>query len=228
METEDEHQRKRRKGKRWLPLESNPEVLNDFTRALGLDVSKHSFHDVFGLDEASFTLRVLGYQLSSDHFLHCLHHPMSAMLAAIFHRTSWPSSRSLSWRCFFCIQSQKTQRQRSKQVKDCPCTSLVTHAVKTGSSQGLQVNTSRMHDCAAAEEARLRSEGYKASGGVYFMKQTIGNACGTIGALHAIANNEQAVSIGATLSVSDAPSTNSSAQIKQHGVCCSMAAGCCA
>ena len=40
-------------GKKWLPLESNPDVLNDFTAALGLDVSKHSFHDVFGLDEVS-------------------------------------------------------------------------------------------------------------------------------------------------------------------------------
>ena len=41
----------RQMGKRWLPLESNPDVLNDFTNALGLDVSKSSFQDVFGLDE---------------------------------------------------------------------------------------------------------------------------------------------------------------------------------
>jgi len=38
-------------GKKWLPLESNPDVLNDFTSRLGLDVSKYSFHDVYGLDE---------------------------------------------------------------------------------------------------------------------------------------------------------------------------------
>ena len=31
---------------------------------------------------------------------------------------------------------------------------------------------------------------------MYYMKQTIGNACGTIGALHAIANNEQALPLG--------------------------------
>lgn len=37
--------------KKWLPLESNPDVLNDFTSSLGLDVSKYSFHDVYGLDE---------------------------------------------------------------------------------------------------------------------------------------------------------------------------------
>jgi ubiquitin carboxyl-terminal hydrolase L3 len=38
-------------GKHWLPLESNPEVLNDFTSKLGLDVSQCSFQDVYGLDE---------------------------------------------------------------------------------------------------------------------------------------------------------------------------------
>lgn len=40
-------------GKRWVPLESNPEVINDFTQKLGLDTSKHSFCDVFGLDPVS-------------------------------------------------------------------------------------------------------------------------------------------------------------------------------
>ena len=37
-------------GKRWVPLESNPEVINEFTQKLGLDTSKYSFCDVFGLD----------------------------------------------------------------------------------------------------------------------------------------------------------------------------------
>lgn len=38
-------------GKRWLPLESNPDVLNDFVQKLGFDTSKYAFCDVFGLDE---------------------------------------------------------------------------------------------------------------------------------------------------------------------------------
>ncbi len=38
-------------GKKWLPLESNPEVLNDFVGKLGYDTSKYAFCDVFGLDE---------------------------------------------------------------------------------------------------------------------------------------------------------------------------------
>ena len=41
-----------------------------------------------------------------------------------------------------------------------------------------------------AEDKELKSQGYKPDPGVYFMKQTISNACGTIGALHAIANNQ--------------------------------------
>lgn len=45
-------------GKRWLPLESNPDVLNNFTSALGLDISQYSFHDVFGLDEVRLPVPV--------------------------------------------------------------------------------------------------------------------------------------------------------------------------
>ncbi|BDA48299.1 Ubiquitin carboxyl-terminal hydrolase isozyme L3 [Coccomyxa sp. Obi] len=38
-------------GKHWFPLESNPEVINDFAGRLGLDTSKVAFCDVFSLDE---------------------------------------------------------------------------------------------------------------------------------------------------------------------------------
>jgi hypothetical protein len=38
-------------GKKWVPLESNPEVLNQFARTLGFDVSTYAFCDVLGLDE---------------------------------------------------------------------------------------------------------------------------------------------------------------------------------
>eukprot|EP00049_Salpingoeca_infusionum_P005679 m.95226 g.95226 ORF g.95226 m.95226 type:complete len:295 (-) comp13049_c0_seq1:107-991(-) len=37
---------------RWLPLESNPEVMNKFVANIGLDTTKHQFVDVYGLDEA--------------------------------------------------------------------------------------------------------------------------------------------------------------------------------
>ena len=34
--------------------------------------------------------------------------------------------------------------------------------------------------------------------GVFFMKQTIGNACGTIGIIHSIANNTDKIPLGAS------------------------------
>lgn len=37
--------------KKWIPLESNPDVLNEFISKLGIDAAKYSFSDVFGLDE---------------------------------------------------------------------------------------------------------------------------------------------------------------------------------
>ncbi|XP_071787266.1 ubiquitin carboxyl-terminal hydrolase isozyme L3-like [Asterias amurensis] len=38
--------------------------------------------------------------------------------------------------------------------------------------------------------AKIEKESQKVSEDVYFMKQTIGNACGTIGVLHAVLNNQ--------------------------------------
>ncbi|EGF99041.1 uncharacterized protein MELLADRAFT_40503 [Melampsora larici-populina 98AG31] len=36
---------------RWLPLESNPEVMNEWSSALGLSIDSVSFTDIYGLDE---------------------------------------------------------------------------------------------------------------------------------------------------------------------------------
>ncbi len=38
-------------GKRWIPLEANPDVLTRFAGKLGLDTKKLQFCDVYGLDE---------------------------------------------------------------------------------------------------------------------------------------------------------------------------------
>lgn len=37
-------------GKKWLPLESNPAVLNEFAERIGMTDSSYRFTDVFGLD----------------------------------------------------------------------------------------------------------------------------------------------------------------------------------
>jgi ubiquitin carboxyl-terminal hydrolase L3 len=49
------------------------------------------------------------------------------------------------------------------------------------------------------EEGRIKEEGQEVSSDVYFMKQTIGNACGTIGLIHAVANNQASLEFGKCL-----------------------------
>ena len=46
-------------GKRWLPLESNPDVLNSFAKGLGFDTTTYAFCDIFGLDEVQLSSGVL-------------------------------------------------------------------------------------------------------------------------------------------------------------------------
>jgi ubiquitin carboxyl-terminal hydrolase L3 len=44
------------------------------------------------------------------------------------------------------------------------------------------------------EEKRIEKEGQIVHKDVWFMEQTIGNACGTVGVVHALANNESKLS----------------------------------
>ncbi|GMH32554.1 hypothetical protein BSKO_00388 [Bryopsis sp. KO-2023] len=107
--------------KRWLPLESNPEVMNDFAAKLGLNTSAVAFCDVFGLDEDLLAM---------------VPQPVLAVLL-LFPITE---------------ESEKAKNE---------------------------------------EEARISRDGQEVSSNLYYMKQTIGNACGTIGVLHAVCNNSE-------------------------------------
>ena len=49
------------------------------------------------------------------------------------------------------------------------------------------------------EEEELRKNGQEVSPKVYFMKQTIGNACGTVALLHSILNNKDHIPFDGTL-----------------------------
>lgn len=42
----------------------------------------------------------------------------------------------------------------------------------------------------SSEDSKIQSEGQVLSPRVYFMKQSIGNACGTVALMHALANNQ--------------------------------------
>jgi ubiquitin carboxyl-terminal hydrolase L3 len=46
------------------------------------------------------------------------------------------------------------------------------------------------------EDEKIKKDGQVVSKDVYFMKQTVGNACGTVGILHSLANNLDKISLG--------------------------------
>ncbi|XP_009610908.1 ubiquitin carboxyl-terminal hydrolase 3-like isoform X1 [Nicotiana tabacum] len=102
--------------KRWLPLEANPDVMNQFLWGLGVPSDEAECCDVYGLDEE---------------LLEMVPKPVLAVLF-LYPLTS---------------QSEEERIQENSKTK-----------VQDPSST------------------------------VYFMKQTVGNACGTIGLLHAIGN----------------------------------------
>ncbi|KAL8552825.1 hypothetical protein ACS0TY_001494 [Phlomoides rotata] len=100
--------------KRWLPLEANPDVMNQFLWGLGVAPDEAECFDVYGLDEE---------------LLEMVPKPVLAVL-------------------FLYPITSESEEERIQQ------------------------------DCSMKEP----------SSGVYFMKQTVGNACGTIGLLHAVGN----------------------------------------
>eukprot|EP00069_Balaena_mysticetus_P021236 bmy_13490T0 len=104
---------------RWLPLEANPEVTNQFLKQLGLHPN-WQFVDVYGMD---------------PELLSMVPRPVCAVLL------------------LFPI-TEKYEIFRTE------------------------------------EEEKIKSQGQDVTSSVYFMKQTISNACGTIGLIHAIANNK--------------------------------------
>ena len=68
-------------------------------------------------------------------------------------------------------------------------------AVKQGSLSECQADSSAVP---GAEDGKLKAAGYKGGpASLYYMKQTISNACGTIGVLHAIGNNSDRANLGA-------------------------------
>ncbi|XP_073436495.1 ubiquitin carboxyl-terminal hydrolase isozyme L3 isoform X2 [Dendrobates tinctorius] len=103
---------------RWLPLEANPEVMNQFLKQLGVG-TRWQFVDVYGLDPELLSL---------------VPRPVCALLLLF------------------------------------PVTGKYEHF-------------------RAEEEEKIKSHGQDVDSSVYFMKQTISNACGTIGLIHAVANN---------------------------------------
>lgn len=105
-------------GKKWFPLESNPEVMNTYVQSLGLAAPRVMFSDVFGLEED---------------LLSFVPQPVKAVLLV------YPITDKTEAYGNACVEAMGDASQ--------------------------------------------------ANGQLYYMKQTISNACGTVGILHALANN---------------------------------------
>ncbi|KAH9946529.1 peptidase C12, ubiquitin carboxyl-terminal hydrolase [Amylocystis lapponica] len=106
---------------RWIPLESNPEVLNAWANKAGLVASQAQFEDIYGLDSELLAL---------------VSQPVNAIILLF----------------------------------------PITEALETRRKQ---------------EDERIASQGqHPVDPTVFWMKQTISNACGTIGLLHALANSD--------------------------------------
>lgn len=104
--------------KHWFPLESNPEVMNNYVSKLGLNTNEYSFFDIYSTE---------------DWALEMVPRPVSAVLL------------------LFPITQASEEHSET-------------------------------------EQNLIEEKGQELSPKVHFIKQTIGNACGTIGILHAIAN----------------------------------------
>uniref|UniRef100_A0A0A9F0N7 Ubiquitin carboxyl-terminal hydrolase n=1 Tax=Arundo donax TaxID=35708 RepID=A0A0A9F0N7_ARUDO len=107
-------------GKRWIPLEANPDVMNQFMWGLGVPEGDAQFCDVYGLD---------------DELLAVVPQPVLAVLFLY------------------------------------PLTSLDEEEKEESGASGT-----------------LTAGGKDLSKKVYFTKQTVGNACGTVGVIHAVGN----------------------------------------
>lgn len=105
----------------WIPLESNPEVINKYMTKLGLE-SGAEFGDVYGCDDGLLDM-----------------------------------------------------------VPD-PCYAFI-----------LLFPITKKYEEFRVEESKTLPEDFPSS--VFFMKQTVGNACGTIGLIHALANNQDKIKL---------------------------------
>ncbi|OQS00212.1 ubiquitin carboxyl-terminal hydrolase [Thraustotheca clavata] len=112
------------RSKRWFPLESNPNVMNDYIRRMGVpDDCEYEFCDVYSTEDWALDM------------------VLRPVLAVIM---------------LFPIKAHT-------------------------------------EEFAKGQQERIVKGGQYVSPNVYFMKQTVGNACGTVGILHALGNVKDAI-----------------------------------
>jgi len=110
---------------KWLPLESNPDVINKYVQNIGISTEKFEFQDIYGLD---------------SELLAMVPRPVVAVML------------------LFPV-TEIYQEYRQKQIDN------------------------------------LKDATNTVSPSVYFTKQTVSNACGTVALIHALANNKEILNI---------------------------------
>ncbi|KAA3460287.1 ubiquitin carboxyl-terminal hydrolase 3-like [Gossypium australe] len=137
--------------KRWLPIEANPDVMNQFLWGLGLPENEAECCDVYGLE---------------DELLAMVPQPVLAVLF-LFPLTSQ-------------TEEERLRQDNEKRVDE------TNYSIYDG-----------VHQITKVQGLELTMD---TSSKVYFMKQTVGNACGTIGLLHGVGNVTSEIKLPCLLS----------------------------
>jgi hypothetical protein len=190
--------------------------MTEFAQRIGLDTSEHAFYDVFGLDEvrggAARAQRACRSTAAAAPARQGPRRGARALPGAPHTSPTFPplpcpndSRRScLPWcrsrwsRCCCCSPSPRRptrplRRVRTPRACSNPLRLGARRAALYKPRPPLPAPLPRL--CAAADEAAAAA-GAKPPQGLYYMKQTIGNACGTIAMLHSFGNSLETVKLG--------------------------------
>ncbi|CAI5516266.1 unnamed protein product [Closterium sp. Naga37s-1] len=184
------------RSKKWLPLESNPEVMNDFVRKVGFPPTA-GFHDMFGLNANLLAIvpqtfvRKVGFPPTAGfHDVFGLDTDLLAMvpqpvLALLFLFLLPPEERSKEPEQQEKVPEQATPSAEAAQPF------FVRQTIDNACGTTIPLPSPTIHP--SLFFPTLPSSHQAAQ--PFFVRQTIDNACGTIALLHAIGNNQHQLTL---------------------------------